>query len=136
MDRNQLVSRIAYALFEHRGSAHGRDRDDWFCAEALVAACCEAGLRKRTAAPRAAVRELAAPDVERRALEVLEDAAEESGRAAAAARLGYASTSVVSALLGGRRALDRALAEKILGAFGVDAAPRAQGEGETAARAA
>jgi hypothetical protein len=122
MDRTQLVSRIAYSLFEHRGAAHGRDLDDWFCAELLVSVCLEAGAKKRTAPPRQAIRELAAPGIERRALDLLEEAADEKGRAAAAATLGYSSTSVVSALLQGRRALERTLAERILAAFGEESA--------------
>jgi len=32
------VAKIAYELFERRGSVHGRDQDDWFEAERIVRA--------------------------------------------------------------------------------------------------
>ncbi len=70
-------------------------------------------------APRRSVaaRELAAPGLERQALEALEQAVARQGRAAVAACLGWSSTGPVAALLRGDRAVDRALAARILAAF-------------------
>ena len=127
MDRHQLVSKIAHMLYVFRGSRPGGELDDWFLAEAIVEICPGAEVKKRSApaappaaqpsAPSVGPREIAAPQLEKRALRLLQEAANEDGRASAAAALGYASTSVVSALLNGRRVLDKALAEKILEAF-------------------
>jgi hypothetical protein len=137
MDRQQrhaLTARIAYSLFEHRGRDHGRDRDDWLQAERIIglvdacAALLEARSSMRTARRGEPASELAPTGLERRALEALAAAVERGGRAAAAAALGYASTSAVSAVLGGRRALRRDLAERILAAF------EAPGEGEARLR--
>jgi hypothetical protein len=128
MDRADLTARIAYALFEHRGRTHGQDQGDWFTAESFVALCvaespvCRA--TKRALPASSPSQGLAAPDLERRSLQLLADVAEREGRASASAALGYASTSVVSGLLRGSRALDRGLAERILEAFGGEAAAR------------
>ena len=45
-DREELVRRTAYALYEARGRAHGRALDDWLQAQAQIAqsAATEAGL--------------------------------------------------------------------------------------------
>jgi hypothetical protein len=64
-----------------------------------------------------AARELAAPGLERQALEALEQAVARQGRAAVAACLGWSSTGPVAGLLRGDKALDRALAARILAAF-------------------
>lgn len=118
MDHVALTATIAYSLFEHRGHVHGRDRDDWLQAERILAACAALTVQAPgRAAPRQVATELASTDLERRALEVLADAAARDGRAATAAALGYASTGVVSDVLRGKRALKRDLAERILAAF-------------------
>lgn len=119
MDRAALTATIAYALFEHRGHVHGRDRDDWFQAERIVEACRAVPALQGAgrSAPRPASTALASADLERRALEVLTEATARDGRAATAAALGYASTGVVSDVLRGRRALKRDLAERILEVF-------------------
>lgn len=143
VERTELVSRIAYGLFEHRGRGHGRDQDDWLLAEQLLESCLGATrepkeARARRPASVRPARELASASVEQRALALLETAADGSGRAAAAAALGYSSTSVVSALLLGRRSLDRALAERIVAAFGsgeVQVAVPARPGAEAVARA-
>jgi hypothetical protein len=119
MDRTDLTARIAYALFEHRGRVPGREHDDWLFAERLMEWCAEAQRKEvkrpepKRALPRAAARG---------ALDLLAEAVERDGRAAASAALGYTSTSVVSALLRGRRALDQGLADRIVAAFGGDGA--------------
>lgn len=76
------------------------------------------------APPRRSTRELAAPGLERQALEALEQAVARQGRAAVAACLGWTSTGPVAALLRGDRALDRALAARILAAFAPEAGRR------------
>jgi len=135
MDRHKLVTRVAHTLYVHRGQTPGRELDDWFLAELLVELCLGLEVERVTErsvshaeapspAPKAepstklaGPRELPGPELEKRALRLLLEAANEDGRASAAAALGYSSTSVVSALLNGRRALDKALAEKIVEAF-------------------
>jgi hypothetical protein len=69
--------------------------------------------------------ELAPAGVEKEALAALERAVARRGRAAVAACLGWSSTGPVAALLRGDRAVDRALAARILAAFAPEADARA-----------
>ena len=143
MDRHELTARIAYQLFEHRGHAHGRDREDWSLAEAFLsllepASPGEPPAGAALAAPAAArpraraqlgPRALARPERERAALERLAAAVAREGRAALAARLGWASTGPVGALLRGDRALSAELVARIEAACGEPPCPGAE-EGE------
>lgn len=117
MDRQELTAKVAYALWEHRGRGGGGALEDWVVAERLVGFCLEAlaARKTRNAAPR---RRVAPAATEKRALEVLTRFVERRGRAAASAALGYASTSVVSGLLSGRRALGEDLAARIEATLG------------------
>ncbi len=120
MDRADLTATIAYALFEHRGRAPGRERDDWLVAEKLIEWC--AALQKDARRPGVTSPPVRALPGRGGALELLAEVVERDGRAAASAALGYASTSVVSALLRGKRTLDPDLADRIAEAFSGDGA--------------
>ena len=138
MDRHALTSLIAYQLFEHRGHAHGRDREDWSLAEAFLGLIqpaeavaggspvaaeppggeadpsprAEPASRARPV-PALGRRALARPERERAALELLARAVGRDGRAAVAARLGWGSTGPVGALLRGDRAPGSDLVSRI-----------------------
>ena len=121
MDRADLTATIAYALFEHRGRAPGRERDDWLVAEKLID-WCAAALQKDARRPGVTSPPVRALPARGDALELLAEVARRDGRAAASAALGYASTSVVSALLRGKRALGQDVADRIVEAFSGDGA--------------
>ena len=36
-DDHGKIALVAYELFEHRGRTHGKDRDDWFEAQRILA---------------------------------------------------------------------------------------------------
>lgn len=124
IDRRELTARVAYLLYEHRGRAPGRAREDWLLAERLIDLCVallsalappsEPAPRASDSPPRPETsREDRAHDV----LALLEAAVAADGRAAVARRLGYASPSSVGKILRGQRALTDVLVQRIVAAL-------------------
>jgi hypothetical protein len=123
MTQHDLTAQIAYLFFVERGCVHGRHREDWAAAEAVVELCLAFFA---AAAPPATLEEAGpaevafdapAPDPRVRALEVLHAAVADLGRKAVAKQLGYKSTSSVGRYVRGDRPLGEVLAARILATF-------------------
>lgn len=131
MTQREITAKIAYQLFEHRGYTHGRAADDWFTAEAILELCASRMTVETPSQPRPATRSfkrarlLADTASEKEVLAVLKAAVESDGRAAVAAKLGYASTGSVGKLLKRKRALSESQLDRIRSAFAF-AAPQAR----------